>query len=45
LVFQPIQGWVEGTLLNAQGVARDLLYSQKDAIAMLWSERDGFKDE
>src|SRR5689334_16807984 len=35
LTFQTVQGWIERALFDIECAARDLLYAQKDTIAVL----------
>ena len=45
LRFQAIQRRIEGTLLYQQCSACDLLDTQQDAVAVLWSERNSFQNQ
>ena len=44
-MLEAIERGVQGSLLNLQCVARDLLDAQEDAVAMLRTQRDGFENQ
>src|SRR5262245_22552239 len=44
-MFDPVQGGIEGALLNLQLVARHLLDAQEDAVSVQRSERNGLEDQ
>ena len=44
-MLEAVQRGIEGSLLDLQLVARDLLDAQQDAVAVLRTERNRFEDE
>src|SRR5262245_39759013 len=45
LMFQPVQGWVQRSLLDLQRVAGDLLDTKQNPVAMQWAQRDSFENQ
>ena len=44
-MVQPVEGRVEGALLDGEGAARELLDAQQDPVAVDVAQGDGLEDE
>src|SRR5207249_127712 len=45
LVFQPVERWIQRSLLDLQLLTGDLLCAKQNPVAMQRAERDGFEDQ
>ena len=43
--FEPVQRWIERSLLNVQRVARHLFQPLRNRVAVQWAEGDDLEDE
>jgi len=45
LTFEAVESWIECALFDREGAAGDLLDAEEDAVAVHFTEGDGFEDE